>query len=160
MHASVFFLALTLAEPAMPRSISYQEVVSISDEIDAVVESEPPLFFVVDGNVDAAKTKTARLLATWSFKETRWQNIVGEPGHSFGPLQVTSVWLFLGPYTEASVLAWRPNGIRLGLRTMAHLRDLCGSVHRGLGAFAGRECGDAQGLVAWRCHLAGVDGCK
>lgn len=156
---SLFFLASTLGTHLTP----IEDMLSASADVTAVAQQEEPLFPVVDCDEPAARLATARLMLAWSWKETGWRNIAvglpGTPDRYVGPGMVSPFWFAKvpGAFTEDKVLWSRREGFRLMHHVMFFLRGHCKGLRAGLGAYAGRECGDAQDLVGWRCTLAGVD---
>jgi hypothetical protein len=144
---ALWCLAVALA-PGMPRA----DLLEVVDDVRAVALDEVPLF---EG--DDARERTALLLLAWSWGESRWNaKAVGDSGRSLGVMQVNRMWLRGTP--PADVLASRRVGLSLGL---AHMRDsvaACGSIARGLGAYAGGRCWMAPRLVAARCSQIG--GCE
>ena len=136
-------LALRLGSPA-------DRAPSMIDDVQAVVDSEPPLF---DG--DEGTTATARLLVVFAWLESAFHaDVKGDGGVSIGVLQVSRY--HLDGHEVDEVLADRRLGLRIGLRYMRELASRCGSVSRGLGAYASGRCGGAPKLVARRCQLAGL----
>jgi hypothetical protein len=148
-YPALFFLGSTLGTHLTP----LPTVTSAAEDITAVVESEPPLF---DGDDEAeARVKTAKLLMVWCWRESQWNNTIGIP-EGYGPGMVAYLWFGVPAIdmTKARMLTHRREGFRLALRVMLYLKNHCKGLRSGLGAYAGRQCGDQQGLVNWRLHLA------
>lgn len=108
------------------------------------------------GELPEAERETyARLLFTWSGKESGWTtSAIGDAGKSVGILQVNVMWL--GGHKVADVLKDRMLGLRIGLGVMRDAVKKCGSLRAGLGLYASGKCDGAPGLVHRRCALAGV----
>lgn len=125
---------------------------SFADDVVHVVLTEPPLF---EGDVDEAKLETARLLGVFAEGESNGEaRALGDGGASCGVTQLGFV--ARAGHSCESVRADRRLGLRLGLRWMIRMRNECGSVARGLGAFASGRCGGAAALVRRRCAAASV----
>ncbi len=115
-----------------------------------VALDEPPLFpCQVAGDVECydGRTQTALLLVAWVFKESSGiANVTGDNGWSIGAMQFRRTWLTVAPLAAFSVsvkdvLADRKLAMRMGLTLLRTLRDDCGSVLRGLYAYASGSCG-------------------
>ena len=141
-------LALALSLPGVKHLPTARVHAAVRDAA-AVAAVSPPL--------PCGRVCTARLLLTWSFFESGWHaNAIGDAGHSIGTLQIGRHELPWLRVDAAHVLSSRRRGLAAGLAVMRRQVRECGSLARGLGAFAGRQCGDAQVLVSRRCRRAGV----
>lgn len=142
-----------LVHLAMALGGSPSEAVAIANDVRDVVLGAGALPLALDG--DDAAARTARLLLTWSHRESRWVTAAKDNAGACGVMQV-STWHLAGLGTScARVRADRREGLRAGLELMRQLIAACGSVRAGLGSYAAGPCGAAPQLVAWRCHLAG-----
>lgn len=119
-----------------------------------VTAVEDPLFDGPDG-----RQQTARLLLAWSWRESRWNACaIGDGGRSVSLMQVNRMWLAKGEVVHCDARA----GFRVGLRVMRQLVLSCGSVRRGLSAYATGVCKPsprAIEIVTARCALAELGGC-
>jgi hypothetical protein len=149
LHATLFFLASLLARG----EVADAELFAAVDDVTDVATTEAPLFD--DDDVSRAELRTAMLLLAWGWHESRWQ-AGARDGYSVGVVQVNGPWL--QGYAPARVLRDRRLGWRLGLAHMRAMRDACGTVTRGLRAYASGRCDGAKGLVARRC--AWIGGCQ
>ncbi len=147
MIAELVFLGAALAGS----SVSGQSVVDAALDVRDVALEEPPLFAGPDG-----RERTARLLLVWSWRESAWRaDAIGDSGASLGAMQMNRSWL---GSRARDVLGDRRLALRLGLALMRNLAESCGSVRRGLHAYACGTCSGsvrARELVANRCALAG-----
>jgi hypothetical protein len=114
-------------------------------DVRAVAMSEAPL--------DEDRAMTARILAVWAYRESAGRSIMGDHGAACGVLQLHEVARQGTPCAE--ILADRRLGLRLGLAWMRRMAEQCGSVRRGLGAYATGSCIGGRELVRARCAVAG-----
>jgi soluble lytic murein transglycosylase-like protein len=98
---------------------------------------EEPLF---DG--DDGRYKTALLLLSIGYHESRWNPSALNPDGDAGIMQTRAFW-WKG-HTKDEILADARLGYRIGLHALRELRKQCGgTAHRWLGAFASGKCGAA-----------------
>lgn len=138
--------------PSLPASHPFQiRASSAADDLLSAIEAE--------GIPEADRATWTRRAWVWAFFESAYvTDALGDAGKSCGVMQVTSTGLaLLKGATCDSVRKNRVDGFRVGLRTMKHLIDKCGSVESGLGAYATNgECKKGTiGLVVRRMKLAG-----
>lgn len=103
--------------------------------------------------LDDDRALTARILAVWAYRESAGRSILGDHGAACGVLQLHDVARQGTPCAE--ILADRRLGLRLGLAWMRQMAEQCGSVRRGLGAYATGSCIGGRDLVRARCAVAG-----
>lgn len=149
MIATLVFLGAALAGSSVPGAA----VVEAASDVRDVALDELPLFDGPDG-----RARTASLLLVWSWRESAWRaDAVGDAGRSLGAMQTGAMWL--RGHAPAEVLSDRKLGLRLGLEAMRELAAMCGSVKRGLYAYASGTCNGtarARALVANRCAVSGA----
>ena len=114
-------------------------------DVRSVAMTEQPL--------DDDRVLTARVLAVWAYRESAGRSIMGDHGAACGVLQLHEQALQGTPCAE--ILADRRLGLRLGLAWMRRMAEQCGSVRRGLGAYATGNCNGGRDLVRARCAVAG-----
>jgi hypothetical protein len=146
MTAALLALALLLAGASLPAA----DVALFVDDVVAVVEVDAPL-------VEGDRTATGRLLVVWAWKEAAYRaNAIGDGGKACGVLQLHAI--ARAGHTCAELTADRRLALRVGLAWMRQMRDTCGSVRRGLLAYASGSCFGslrARALVDHRLKLAG-----
>lgn len=154
MKAQLVALALSL--PGVKDSSHAQaRAERVIDTIVEVVTESSPLSLAP--TYQASQERTARLLLVWSFYESGWYvSAVGDAGESLGLLQVNRHRARYLGYSPKEITGNAKVALQLGLYEMRRLSRECSSIHKGLGAYAGRECGDAQYLVWRRCKVAGA----
>lgn len=103
--------------------------------------------------LDDDRMLTARVLAVWAYRESAGRSILGDHGAACGVLQLHDVARQGTPCSE--ILADRRLGLRLGLAWMRRMAEQCGSLRKGLGAYATGVCGGGRDLVRARCAVAG-----
>lgn len=103
--------------------------------------------------LDDDRVLTARVLAVWAYRESAGRSILGDHGAACGVLQLHDVARQGTPCSE--ILADRRLGLRLGLAWMRKMSEQCGSVRKGLGAYATGSCIGGRDLVRARCAVAG-----
>lgn len=103
--------------------------------------------------LDDDRMLTARVLAVWAYRESAGRSILGDHGAACGVLQLHEVARQGTPCSE--ILADRRLGLRLGLAWMRRMAEQCGSLRRGLGAYATGSCIGGRELVRARCAVAG-----
>lgn len=119
-------------------------------DVRHVALTEAPL----DGSDGAPdRLMTARVLAVWAYRESAGRSIMGDHGAACGVLQLHEVARQGTPCSE--ILADRRLGLRLGLAWMRKMAEQCGSLRRGLGAYATGSCIGGRDLVRARCAVAG-----
>jgi hypothetical protein len=96
---------------------------------------------------------TARILAVWAYRESAGRSIMGDHGAACGVLQLHEQ--ARQGHACSEILADRRLGLRLGLAWMRRMAEQCGSVRRGLGAYATGSCIGGRDLVRARCAVAG-----
>ena len=114
-------------------------------DVRSVAMTEQPL--------DDDRQLTARVLAVWAYRESAGRSIMGDHGAACGVLQLHEQARQGTPCSE--ILADRRLGLRLGLAWMRRMSEQCGSLRRGLGAYATGSCIGGRDLVRARCALAG-----
>lgn len=114
-------------------------------DVRSVAMTEQPL--------DDDRALTARVLAVWAYRESAGRSILGDHGAACGVLQLHEVARQGTPCAE--ILADRRLGLRLGLAWMRRMAEQCGSLRRGLGAYATGSCIGGRDLVRARCAVAG-----
>ena len=114
-------------------------------DVRSVAMTEEPL--------DDDRALTARVLAVWAYRESAGRSVMGDHGAACGVLQLHEVARQGTPCSE--ILADRRLGLRLGLAWMRRMSEQCGSLRRGLGAYATGSCIGGRDLVRARCALAG-----
>ena len=114
-------------------------------DVRSVAMTEEPL--------DNDRALTARVLAVWAYRESAGRSVMGDHGAACGVLQLHEVARQGTPCSE--ILADRRLGLRLGLAWMRRMAEQCGSLRRGLGAYATGSCIGGRDLVRARCALAG-----
>jgi hypothetical protein len=153
MSLPLLVLSLVSREPSAVEMMMPRGLDAIAAAVD-VTDTDPPLFAGPNG-----RHETARLLLAWSYRESRWSACaVGDSGRSVSLMQVNRLWLAEGEVVHCDARA----GFRAGLRVMRQLAVVCGSVRRGLHAYAGGLCKPTpktHEIVAARCALAGLGGC-
>jgi hypothetical protein len=113
-------------------------------------EAEPPLFEGEDG-----RFKTALLLLSIAYHESRWNSKALNPDGDAGIMQTRALWW--GGYKKEQILGNPALGYRLGLHALQHLRGVCGGKsQRWLGAFATGKCGAAPGMSRALCGPVGL----
>lgn len=147
-------------------SIHQSDVAGLVSDVQEVAIIEEPLF---DGDDYTARLRTAKLLVVWSIRESAGKaNALGDcddSAHrttatcrSVGAMQINKLWLPAFAVSAESLLADRKLSLRIGLSLMRQLRDKCGSVSRGLNAYASGKCSgnaSSKSKVAYRCAVAG-----
>lgn len=108
---------------------------------------------LTEAPLDADRLMTARVLAVWAYRESAGRSIMGDHGAACGVLQLHEVARQGTPCSE--ILADRRLGLRLGLAWMRRMAEQCGSVRKGLGAYATGSCIGGRELVRARCAVAG-----
>jgi hypothetical protein len=103
--------------------------------------------------LDADRQLTARVLAVWAYRESAGRSIMGDHGAACGVLQLHEQ--ARQGHACAEILADRRLGLRLGLAWMRRMAEQCGSVRKGLGAYATGSCIGGRDLVRARCAVAG-----
>lgn len=103
--------------------------------------------------LDDDRLLTARVLAVWAYRESAGRSILGDHGAACGVLQLHEQARQGTPCSE--ILADRRLGLRLGLAWMRKMAEQCGSVRKGLGAYATGSCIGGRDLVRARCAVAG-----
>lgn len=126
---------------AMPDRITAEHAVESAREVDAAAVAED---MERDANVAAV------FLALESAGRA---GAVGDQGAACSKMQLHA-WLRRG-HTCAELAQDSVLAVRLWLRGLRELRDVCGSTKKALGALASGRCGGAQKLVERRCELAG-----
>jgi len=119
-------------------------------DVRSVAMTEEPLA-AFDGSTDRAMT--ARVLAVWAYRESAGRSVMGDHGAACGVLQLHEV--ARQGHACSEILADRRLGLRLGLAWMRRMSEQCGSLRRGLGAYATGSCIGGRDLVRARCALAG-----
>lgn len=114
-------------------------------DVRSVAMTEEPL--------DNDRALTARVLAVWAYRESAGRSVMGDHGAACGVLQLHELARQGTPCSE--ILADRRLGLRLGLAWMRRMAEQCGSLRRGLGAYATGSCIGGRDLVRARCALAG-----
>lgn len=113
-------------------------------------EHEEPLF-----SGDDARLKTALLLLSIGYHESRWNPHALNPDGDAGIMQTRAVWW--AGHTREQILGDAVLGYRLGLHALQHLRTVCGgNARRWLGAFASGKCGGAPGMAGALCGPVGL----
>jgi hypothetical protein len=113
-------------------------------------EAEAPLFEGEDG-----RFKTALLLLSIAYHESRWNSKALNPDGDAGIMQTRALWW--GGYKKEQILGNPALGYRLGLHALQHLRGVCGGkAHRWLGAFASGKCGGTPGMAGALCGPVGL----
>ncbi len=108
-------------------------------------EAEEPLFSGEDG-----RFKTALLLLSIAYHESRWNARALNPDGDAGIMQTRALWW--DGHKKEEILGSPTLGYRLGLHALQHLRDTCGgNAKRWLGAFASGKCGSAPGMAGALC---------
>ena len=119
-------------------------------DVRHVALTEAPL----DGSDGAPdRLMTARVLAVWAYRESAGRSILGDHGAACGVLQLHEQ--ARQGHACAEILADRRLGLRLGLAWMRKMAEQCGSLRRGLGAYATGSCIGGRDLVRARCAVAG-----
>lgn len=146
-------ILVTAALKTLPGVPSERAEEAVADTV-LVVDEEGPLPGLTTEN-------TYKIVLEWQAREAALRgDLRGDfdkdgIAHAFGALQIHR-WAFDG-HTEKEILQSRPLGIKLGMQVMRSHILRCGSVRRGLGAFATNGiCGGAPSLVAWRCTKSGA----
>lgn len=103
--------------------------------------------------LDDDRAMTARVLAVWAYRESAGRSVMGDHGAACGVLQLHEQ--ARQGHACAEILADRRLGLRLGLAWMRRMAEQCGSVRRGLGAYATGSCIGGRDLVRARCAVAG-----
>lgn len=113
-------------------------------------ENEAPLFTGPDG-----RYKTALLLLSIAYRESRWNPRALNPDGDAGMMQTRALWW--DGHTRDEILNDPVLGYRVGLHALQHLRSVCGGPARNwLGAFASGKCGGAPAAVRARCGPVGL----
>lgn len=119
-------------------------------DVRHVALTEQPL----DGSDGAPDRQlTARVLAVWAYRESAGRSIMGDHGAACGVLQLHEQ--ARQGHACSEILADRRLGLRLGLAWMRRMAEQCGSVRKGLGAYATGSCIGGRELVRARCAVAG-----
>ena len=108
---------------------------------------------LTEAPLDADRLMTARVLAVWAYRESAGRSIMGDHGAACGVLQLHEQARQGTPCAE--ILADRRLGLRLGLAWMRRMSEQCGSLRKGLGAYATGSCIGGRELVRARCAVAG-----
>ena len=114
-------------------------------DVRSVAMTEQPL--------DDDRALTARVLAVWAYRESAGRSVMGDHGAACGVLQLHEQ--ARQGHACAEILADRRLGLRLGLAWMRRMAEQCGSVRKGLGAYATGSCIGGRDLVRARCAVAG-----
>lgn len=152
MFVSLFLLAASFGAD-YHRSVGVAEVATWLSQ-----RRDPALYFpeLAKSDPDAARAKMARLWVTWAFYESSFRSDVsGDHGASCGVLQVVPT------ASTPTCTAMRRSayvGMEAGAAVLEGLIAQCGSLERGLSAYASGTCNGAPALVAQRCAIAG--GCS
>lgn len=113
-------------------------------------ESEAPLFAGESG-----RFKTALLLLSIGYHESRWNPKALNPDGDAGIMQTRALWW--GGHKKEEILGNAALGYRLGLHALQHLRETCGGKSvRWLGAFASGKCGGTPGMARALCGPVGL----
>lgn len=108
---------------------------------------------LTEAPLDADRLMTARVLAVWAYRESAGRSVMGDHGAACGVLQLHDV--ARQGHACSEILADRRLGLRLGLAWMRRMSEQCGSLRRGLGAYATGSCIGGRELVRARCAVAG-----
>lgn len=138
MLPDLLFLLLSLG-------LNNGSALDLAIDVRSVALTEQPL--------DDDRMLTARVLAVWAYRESAGRSILGDHGAACGVLQLHEVARQGTPCSE--ILADRRLGLRLGLAWMRKMAEQCGSLRRGLGAYATGSCVGGRDLVRARCAVAG-----
>lgn len=121
--------------------------------LDAVVharevaydENETPLFEGEEG-----RFKTALLLLSIAYHESRWDSKALNPAGDAGIMQTRSLWW--SGHKREEILGNPELGYRLGLHALQTVRKACGGKsQQWLGAFASGKCGGAPSVARALC---------
>lgn len=150
----MFYVPLLMLSSAMLTShADLDRVVGLASAAYHVAQTETPLFKGPD-----ARAKTARFYIVWTARESgAFENVIGDSGHAFGPMQVHFEWLDVvdHDYTEQFDLK---GSMRTAHSVMIYLIKKCGSPRRALYAYAGGSCYPSiktKAKVEARCALIG-----
>ena len=108
---------------------------------------------LTEAPLDDDRLMTARVLAVWAYRESAGRSIMGDHGAACGVLQLHEQ--ARQGHACSEILADRRLGLRLGLAWMRRMAEQCGSVRKGLGAYATGSCIGGRDLVRARCAVAG-----
>jgi soluble lytic murein transglycosylase-like protein len=146
--AGLFFLSAHLLGPK--ETIAASRVWSAAEAVESVVEELPSLYEGPDG-----KRKTAELLFSIAYFESRLDPSAVNPAGDTGIVQVRSLW-WRG-HTRDEIIGNARLGFELGLRALLHLRQVCGGpTVRWLGAYASGVCGGGRSAALRRCGPVGL----
>lgn len=153
MFASLFMLAMSLTH-----GHAYERAVGAATTVANVVAAEDASWAFPKLAAEdpwAARARLGRLLVVWSYYESSFMpGAVGDSGRSCGIMQTAPS--HTGQTCRDLMSAHA--SYRAALTILRGLVHDCGSLERGLSAYASGTCNGATALVARRCALAG--GCS
>lgn len=149
MYTALFMLAALFGA-------SYQSTVDVAQiATELSQERDPALYFpeLAKEDLDAARFKMASLWVVFAFHESSFQpSALGDHGRSCGLMQVQPK----AGYPSCQQMLKNPKvAMRAGAMAMEDAIKECGTLKKGLSAYASGTCGGAKKLVEQRCKEAG-----